>query len=131
MSINFHDNMETLISAKLVKIFPAFYGTRWFTTMYTTGRQWTLPRITRIQSTHSHFSPFKSSIMLSFYQLDRWALPFRLCDQNFVNSNSMLKGHSLLAAQTTYPKLSSIFEGRLFQTQLCNGDNSLNMDSYF
>jgi hypothetical protein len=45
--------LEKLIVAKLVKKFPAFYGTRLFITMFTTARHWSLSWTRWIQPTVS------------------------------------------------------------------------------
>jgi hypothetical protein len=50
----------------------------------------------------------------------RWPLPLGVLRPEFCESNFNAERST---AQTAYPKLPSIYEGRLFQTQSCNGDN--------
>lgn len=76
-------------------------------------------------SVHTLKTPLKSTLILSLYQF--LGHKGGLFPSGFATKVSwiqlQLKGHSMSAAQTAYPKLPSTCEGRLFQTKLCNGDN--------
>ena len=57
--------IEKLIGSRLVKKFPAFYGTRTFITAFTGARQLSLSRAISIQSMHSHPTSWRFILILS------------------------------------------------------------------
>jgi hypothetical protein len=79
--------LQKLTVTQVVKKFSAFYGTRKFTTMFTTPRHWSLSWARRIHSTpsHSYFQKTQSNINFpSMPRSSEWSLTFRFSDQNFV-----------------------------------------------
>jgi len=69
-----------LAVAHLVTRFPAFYGTRWLITMFTTPSHLTPPRATWIQSTSSHLiykTRFNISVPFTVWSR-KWLISFTL-----------------------------------------------------
>jgi hypothetical protein len=74
------------VNSHSVKKFPAFYGPRRFSAVFTEARRWFLSWSWWIRSTTSHHVPVRSILVLvpSTPRSSDWSLPFRSSDQNFV-----------------------------------------------
>ena len=73
--------LEKLTGLQLVKKFPAFHGTRRFTTALTSVRHLSLSWANPIQSTYPHFTSWRSSLILSTHL--RLGLPSGLFPSGF------------------------------------------------
>ena len=74
--------LEKLTGLQLVKKFPTFYGTRRFTTAFTSGRQLSLSWVSSIQSMAPHPTSWRSILLLSSHL--RLDLPSGLFPSSFL-----------------------------------------------
>ena len=86
------DFLEKLTSSRLVKKFPAFYGTPRFTTVFTTPHHLSISSARSIQSMPSHHTSWRSILILSSHlcvMSPRWSLSLRFPHQNPVYASPL------------------------------------------
>jgi hypothetical protein len=97
--------LDKLTVTQLVTKFPAFYGARWFITVFTRACHWSLSCSRWIRPKTSHHISLRTSPFPSKPRSSEWSLPFRVSDQSLVRIS-----HLSHVCYISYPSHSPWFD---------------------